>query len=445
MKTRTAAFFFAALAAAPAAQADNVTYFDPAGETNATCETCTAYTGQTTLSDGWYVVEGAVASGGRITVGGDVNLILADGAELTAEGGIRLAQGNSLTVWAQRAGTGKLTANATSEFYAGIGGNGNGNGGDTAGTLTVNGGAVSARGSGHGAGVGGGNKSAGGTVVVNGGSLTASGRDGAAGIGGGDLGRHRRRERRHGHRHRQHPLVKRTSRPGHRRGPSVRHHQQARGPQDHGAGDDQRRHGRGHGGHAQRQRRRRAGHRPEPGGRGPGLRRDRLRRGEGHGRRRQGGRGASALHGPGEPHERLRERLREGRAVHGARGRQRPLPLVRRDVHGSRVLRRPGVERQRRGGVQRDLRDLHVRHVRHVHHLVRRVVCGQHQRRDRQPHRNLRHGAPHPLRRLHADGQEGHPSHRQRQKPDHLRPGQRQRRSDDQRCRERSRGHRRQR
>ena len=188
MKTRTAAFFFAALAAAPAAQADNVTYFDPAGETNATCETCTAYTGQTTLSDGWYVVEGAVASGGRITVGGDVNLILADGAELTAEGGIRLAQGNSLTVWAQRAGTGKLTANATSEFYAGIGGNGNGNGGDTAGTLTVNGGAVSARGSGHGAGVGGGNKSAGGTVVVNGGSLTASGRDGAAGIGGGDLG-----------------------------------------------------------------------------------------------------------------------------------------------------------------------------------------------------------------------------------------------------------------
>lgn len=55
----------------------------------------------------WYVVVGNVTIDGHITVNGDVNLILTDGSSLTAEY-ITVDQGNSISIYGQSGGTGKL-------------------------------------------------------------------------------------------------------------------------------------------------------------------------------------------------------------------------------------------------------------------------------------------------------------------------------------------------
>ena len=155
--------FVAAMAAAMAAHAVDVSYIDPTdpGSQSKTAA-CTQYNGQTTLDTGWYVVEGSVNVNDitRIVVNGDVNLILKDNASLTARAGITVDVNNnitnSLTVWAQSDGAnmGKLTA----------------------------------KGWNNDAGIGGGNNGSGGTVTINGGEVTATAYDGGAGIGGGDLG-----------------------------------------------------------------------------------------------------------------------------------------------------------------------------------------------------------------------------------------------------------------
>ena len=62
----------------------------------------------TTWGDGsstnpkWYVVKEAVTINDRITVTGNVHLILADNAKLQAKQGIDVSKGNSLTIYAQR-------------------------------------------------------------------------------------------------------------------------------------------------------------------------------------------------------------------------------------------------------------------------------------------------------------------------------------------------------
>ena len=96
---------------------------------------------------GWYVARDNVTINQRVTVIGDVHLILTDGCILTVNGGIQLKAGNSLTIYGQSDGAdtmGKLTASITSEntaiYNAAIGGNT----GETGGTLTVCGGAVEA-------------------------------------------------------------------------------------------------------------------------------------------------------------------------------------------------------------------------------------------------------------------------------------------------------------
>ena len=162
-----------------------VSYFDPVGGTDLICETCTFYTGQTTLTSGWYAVTGAVTNGTRITVSGDVNLILMDGAELTANGGVNVAPNNSLTVWAQSTNSvaGKLTARG-GDYQAGIGGGNSGAGG----SVTICGGTVTAEGGNSSAGIGGGPDGAGGTVTISGGTVTAVGGTIGAGIGGGESG-----------------------------------------------------------------------------------------------------------------------------------------------------------------------------------------------------------------------------------------------------------------
>ncbi len=135
----------------------------------------------TTWSDGWYVVDSDVEISSRITVSGMVNLILADDCTLTASNGIDVNSGNTLNIYVQSGGTGKLTATGTGEG-AGIGGGSR----DDAGTITINGGTVTATGSNNGgAGIGGGRLGDGGTITINGGTVTAFGATYAAGIGGG--------------------------------------------------------------------------------------------------------------------------------------------------------------------------------------------------------------------------------------------------------------------
>jgi len=156
------------------------------------------YTTQTSLgttnTTTWIRVNGTRTASGRITINGDVRIILEDGCLLNANnGGINVSGNNSLTIYAQSNGTnkGKLTANGSNGNSggnslsggggkggnAGIGGNGGsavhdskGGNGINAGTIIINGGEITARG-----GAGG-----------NGGSGWAGGGGGAgAGIGGG--------------------------------------------------------------------------------------------------------------------------------------------------------------------------------------------------------------------------------------------------------------------
>lgn len=183
---------------------------------------CIAVTSNdSTWSGDWYVAEGEITIDHRVTVSGDVHLILKDGCDLTIEGGIRVEGNNSLTIYAQsKDGTGSLTANGGSSLNAGIGGDGanaqndndtiNAKGGDC-GTVTIHGGTVTAIGgsttiSGStvgGAGIGGGgahgkdnvsdgsNKKTGGSggvITIYGGTVKTTSIGGGFGLGGGGTG-----------------------------------------------------------------------------------------------------------------------------------------------------------------------------------------------------------------------------------------------------------------
>ena len=181
-------------------------------------ESTVTWNGSTT--GGWYVAQGDITINQRVTVTGDVHLILTDGCTLTVNGGIQVEEGYSLTIYGQSDGAdtmGKLTASITSEntdlYNAAIGGNA----GETGGTLTVCGGTVEATvtvidvfqsdpdmsqgnnngsfaGDSYGAAIGGGgsetgNGGDGGTITIFGGTVRAESSCGA-GIGGGsgDIG-----------------------------------------------------------------------------------------------------------------------------------------------------------------------------------------------------------------------------------------------------------------
>ena len=116
----------------------------------------------------------------RIAVSGDVKLILDAGTTLTANKGIGVEVGNTLTI----DGEGTLIATGGSQ-QAGIGGS-------TYlgeyGHIIINGGTVQAKGGDEGAGIGGaeGNKETGRSrIEINGGIVSATGGTNAAGIGGG--------------------------------------------------------------------------------------------------------------------------------------------------------------------------------------------------------------------------------------------------------------------
>ena len=149
---------------------------------------------QVTWNAGWYVVTGTDVQLSKGAVcAGDVCLILADGAKLTATGsdiddtpGIQVSgEGNSLTIYAQSTGDqmGKLTATGRGSS-AGIGGGRSGTGSN----ITINGGTVTATSGDWAAGIGGGFEGNGEYITINGGTVKADGGDRAAGIGGGSGG-----------------------------------------------------------------------------------------------------------------------------------------------------------------------------------------------------------------------------------------------------------------
>ena len=162
-------------------------YLDEKGQEQ-TCPSATEVTESDTTwgndnNDGWYVVNSNVTISNRITVTDDVHLILADGYTLTASQGIHVDESQSLTIYGQSVGTGKLTARGGFD-QAGIGGNKDQSGG----TITINGGTVTANGGYGSAGIGGSRKAEGGTITINGGTVTANGSEGGAGIGRGYSG-----------------------------------------------------------------------------------------------------------------------------------------------------------------------------------------------------------------------------------------------------------------
>ncbi len=173
------------------AWADGISYLDATG----TQQSCTTYTtvesSSTSWNSGWCVVNSNTTISDRITVSGTVNLILCDGATLTASKGITVGSSATLNIYAQtddEATMGALVADGTNDkpnWYAGIGGVENAD----AGMITINGGQINATGwCAAGIGSGGGTSTVG-TITINGGIVTAQ--DNAhygAGIGGGFSG-----------------------------------------------------------------------------------------------------------------------------------------------------------------------------------------------------------------------------------------------------------------
>ena len=145
----------------------------------------------TTWTNYMYVADGDLTIDGRVTVSGNVKLVLADGCNLTVNGGIQVEGSASLTVYAQSTGEnmGSLNIQNVAAYDAAIGGNGSVDGeGGTCGTVNIFGGNITVE-STNGAGIGGGgsengNGGDGGTVNLYGGNVTAVSTNGAA-IGGG--------------------------------------------------------------------------------------------------------------------------------------------------------------------------------------------------------------------------------------------------------------------
>lgn len=159
---------------------DPVSYIDADGVEQQQDEYTVITDGSTALGTGWYVVADTVSVSKRMTVSGDVNLILCDGAALTAAEGVTVNSGNSLTIFAQSGGSGSLETGTPSNQYAGIGGYRS-----ASGLITINGGMITVKGGSNSAGIGGGDRT-GGTTVINGGTVTATGGSNGAGIGGAD-------------------------------------------------------------------------------------------------------------------------------------------------------------------------------------------------------------------------------------------------------------------
>ena len=99
-------------------------------------------TSYTNLPAGFWYVSGDVTMDARIYVNGEVSIILGRGATLTAEYGISVTGDNTLNVFSDSEGTGRLIA--TGNYYAAIGSDWSWGDGSTTGTINIYGGQVQA-------------------------------------------------------------------------------------------------------------------------------------------------------------------------------------------------------------------------------------------------------------------------------------------------------------
>ena len=136
-----------------------------------------------TLSDGWYLLDSSKTFENRITVTGNVRLILTDNMTLTAREGISVSKDATLSIYGQSDDSGTLKATG-SDGSAGIGGDEDG----AHGSINIYGGTIDATGGSHSAGIGTGEDAEGacGAICIFGGDITAIGGEYGAGIGGGD-------------------------------------------------------------------------------------------------------------------------------------------------------------------------------------------------------------------------------------------------------------------
>ncbi len=123
------------------------------------------------LRDSWYAVQGRVRFDQQLVVGsGSVHLILCNGAQLMAEGGILIPEGRTLMICAQSEGDRAGFLFAAPMEGAGIGGPENGNGG----SLMINGGRIEAIGGEASAGIGGARRGSMTSITINGGTVKAT-------------------------------------------------------------------------------------------------------------------------------------------------------------------------------------------------------------------------------------------------------------------------------
>ena len=137
-----------------------------------------------TLTSGVYIINSNYSHDYRITVSGNVTLILSDGTTFTAPKGFYVGTGNSFTI----EGTGSLTVNNVDADLAGIGGNQNTSDTDikgNSGSITIKGGTINVTGGENAAGIGGGFGGNSGVITISGGTVNASAVTSGAGIGGG--------------------------------------------------------------------------------------------------------------------------------------------------------------------------------------------------------------------------------------------------------------------
>lgn len=171
---------------------DVVNCLTPDGVFPRTCYQITSSSTAVTWTDSWYYVapNATITLSAGAIVSGKVSLILGDGATLTVQSttynaGIKVAEGSTLTIYAQSNGAAAGVMTVTGGMYgAGIGGSQETN----SGTVNIYGGSITTTGGSRGAGIGGGKTANNGKVMIAGGVVNANGGFGGAGIGGGESG-----------------------------------------------------------------------------------------------------------------------------------------------------------------------------------------------------------------------------------------------------------------
>ncbi len=184
----------------PYMDADGTPHYDLVGQEHIKTVSAKEYKWtNSTDADMWYYLKDSQTFNDRIEVmEGDVKLVLGRGATLTANRGICVVEGASLTIYGQDKTGGTLKAYSRSSAYAAIGGGASGGVTGTSGDITINSGSVYA-GPASGlssetiygsAGIGTGSGGLGSVITINGGSVTAEGIGDGPGIGAGSNGSH---------------------------------------------------------------------------------------------------------------------------------------------------------------------------------------------------------------------------------------------------------------